>query len=82
MENMNEDYLSLLVVSTTLCAKYDQWKEQANILDMHTNETCKFFKTKYPDADDKVIKSITMGFLLYMYSTIVKISKQYQNIDI
>jgi hypothetical protein len=73
--DLNDDYMSLLMVSNTLCARYNELDEQTiKALDINTNETCKILKIKYPDADDKAIQCITLSFLLYMYATIMKIT--------
>ena len=73
--NLNDDYMSLLMVSTTLCAKYSELDEQTiKTLDINTNETCKMLKMKYPEADDKAIQCITLGFFLYMCATIMKVT--------
>lgn len=74
------DWMNFMVFSTTLSGNYDNWKNNPNIseiINVKTNPMCMNLKNDYPDVEDKVIQSITLGFLCNMYYTI----SQYQIID-
>jgi hypothetical protein len=69
-----------MIFSTTLCGNYDNWKNNPNIseiINVKTNPMCVNLKNTYPDVEDKVIQSITLGFLCNMCYTI----SQYKNIN-
>jgi hypothetical protein len=73
----NNDCISLMLVATSLCSRYDEWTQNMlDILDMNTNETCKKMKQQYPEATDKVIQSVVFSILLYIYKTITQTSNQ------
>jgi hypothetical protein len=49
----NNDCISLMLVATSLCSRYDEWTQNMlDILDMNTNETCKKMRQQYPEAID------------------------------
>lgn len=76
-----KDWMNFMIFSTTLSGNYDGWKNNPNvseIINVKTNPMCVNLKNDYPDIEDKVIQSITLGFLCNMYYTI----SQYQQIDI
>lgn len=73
MTTVAKDWMNFMVFSTTLCGNYDQWKDNPNIseiINVNTNPMCVNLKNSFPDAEDKVIQSITLGFLYNVYYTI------------
>ena len=63
------DYQSVLILSGYLRAKYDEWNISPNIndaLNVQTNSMCIYFKQFFPTADDKMIQSMGLAFLIYL----------------
>jgi len=55
----------ILIMATTFCNNYDEWKNYDNImnvLDMNTNSFCKKLKLQYPLSEDKIIQSISLAY--------------------
>lgn len=74
------DWMNFMVFSTSLSGNYNNWKDNQNIseiINVKTNPMCINLKNDYPDIEDNVIQSITLGFLCNMYYTI----SQYKTID-
>jgi hypothetical protein len=76
---MSSDFLSennffdLLVISNTLMSKYDEWRDNVDIISALNSDTNIFgFKLKefYNNVDDKVVNSINLAFLIYLYINI------------
>jgi hypothetical protein len=68
MEN-NNDCLSLMMVATNLCLRYDEWTpSMIDVLDINKNETCKKIKEMYPEANDRSVQSVVFSILLYIYN--------------
>ena len=62
-----KDWMNFMIFSTTLCGNYENWKNNPNIseiIKIDTNPMCVNLKNDYPEIEDKVIQSITLGFLL------------------
>ena len=62
--------MTLMVIATSLCNKYDEWKNNEklmNLVDINTNSICMGLKDMYPEIDNKVIQSIGLAFSIYIY---------------
>lgn len=60
--------MMLMVIATSLCNRYDEWKTDANIMnivDLDNNSICVGLKTIYPSIETKVIQSIALAFTMY-----------------
>ena len=76
----NNDCISLMIVATSLCSRYNEWTpSMLDVLDMNKNETCKKIRQQYPDADDKAVQSVVFSILLYIYRLV---TIQTNNVDI
>lgn len=68
--NSGDEYLRLLMMSTTLRGTYDDWinnPQFSEVLNVETNSTCIEMKRLFPTIDDKVAQSIALATLMYMY---------------
>lgn len=77
---LTRDWMNFMIFSTTLSGNHNDWKDNPNIseiINVKTNPMCINLKNDYPDVEDKVIQSITLGFLCNMYYTI----SQYQTVN-
>ena len=66
----NDEYLRLLMISTTLRGTYDTWIDNpqfSDVLNVETNSTCIKLKKLFPTTDNKVVQSISLAVLVYMY---------------
>jgi hypothetical protein len=66
----NEEFMRLLMISTTLRGSYDEWIRKPNfvdVLNVNTNATCIELKRLYPDIDEKASQSIALAVLVYTY---------------
>jgi len=73
MEKQVGDWMNFMIFSTTLCGNYDRWVNNpyiSEIINVNTNPMCINLKQSYPDVEDKVIQSMTLGFLYNVYHTI------------
>lgn len=64
----NNNTMTFMVIVTSLCNKYDEWKNDSNIMsivDLNTNSICIGLKQMYPSIDDKVVQSIALAFTTY-----------------
>ncbi len=64
------DQTDILIMATTFCSKYDEWKDNLdimNVLNMNTNSFCKTLKSKYPLVEDKVIQSISLAYSMTLF---------------
>jgi hypothetical protein len=69
-EFLETDQINILIMATSFCGKYDEWKDNPdiiNVLNMNSNSFCKTLKIKYPDAEDKVIQSISLAYLMTLF---------------
>lgn len=67
------DGLTVMVIATTLCNKYDEWKNDENymkIVDLNKNSICVGLKKLYPMIEDKVTQSIALAFSFHFYFTL------------
>lgn len=79
------DQLKLMIIAATLSKKYDEWSKYPNTLDVlnvNTNEICICLKEKYPEIEDSVAQSISLAYILYLYTLILQIPMQLSNIDV
>lgn len=73
--NLIKDWMNFIIFSTTLCGNYENWKNNPNIseiINISKNPMCVNLKNNYPDVENKVIQSITLGFFLNMNHTILQ----------
>ncbi len=71
--NQKNTGMTFMVIATSLCSKYDEWKNDANIMtivDLNTNSICIGLKEMYPSIDTKVVQSIALAFTMYFVITI------------
>jgi hypothetical protein len=62
--------MTIMFLATTLCEKYEEWKDDSNlnkIIKLDENSICIELKKMYPMISDKVRKSMSLAFSLYIY---------------
>ena len=60
--------MTMMIIATSLCAKYDEWKNDTNIMkivDVNKNSICIGLKNIYPTMETKVMQSIALSFTMY-----------------
>lgn len=66
--NTQNGYLTLIVIATSLCDRYDEWKHNDEILkivNLNDNVICNGLKQLYPSMDNKTVQSIALAFSIY-----------------
>jgi hypothetical protein len=84
MEKEVGDWMNFMIFSTTLCGNYNYWVNNpsiSEIINVNTNPMCINLRKSYPDVEDKVIQSITLGFLYNAYNTISQYNKSENHSD-
>ncbi len=75
--------MMLIVIATNLCNRYDEWKNDTNIMNivnLDTNSICIGLKKIYPFIDTKVVQSIALAFTMY-FVILIQDDLQEKNID-
>ena len=66
----DRDKFDILIMATTFCSKYDEWKDNLdimNVFNINTNSFYNALKLSYPSAEDKVIQSISLAYLMTLF---------------
>ena len=68
-----KNLFDVMIISNTLMSRYDEWKDNVEIISAINSDN--IIRNKiiemYHDTDEKVIQSITLAFLLYVYMNIM-----------
>jgi len=84
-DTLIKDWMNFMVFSASLCGNYENWKNNPNIseiINVKTNPMCVNLKNNYPNVDDKVIQSITLGFFFNMHHVLTHSKLENENDDI
>lgn len=79
----DDNYINMLVISTSLCEKFDVWSKDEqimNVLNMEKNNLCISLREKFHDISDKVIQSIVFSMMITLYMTMYNTTDD-NNID-
>lgn len=71
MSNSQIEQMDIMIMACTFCDKYDEWKNDENImkiLNTETNSFCKSLKYNYQLTDNKIIQSITLAHYMTLLS--------------
>ncbi len=80
-QNSKNSGMMLMIIATSLCNKYDEWKNDINIMsivDLNSNSICVGLKKIYPTIEDKITQSIALAFTMYF---IITMQDNYNNCD-
>lgn len=82
MENIDLENcgMTIMYLSTSLCEKYDDWKNDenfTNVANLETNSICIKLKKLYPMMTDRVCQSIALAYSLYFYLLVINESNNF-----
>ena len=68
-----KNLFDVMIISNTLMSRYDEWKDNVEIISAINSDNIIRNKITemYPHVDEKVIQSITLAFLMYLYMNIM-----------
>ena len=68
-----KNLFDVMIISNTLMSRYDEWKDNVEIISAINSDN--IIRNKITemchDIDEKVIQSITLAFLMYLYMNIM-----------
>ncbi len=72
-----KNLFDVMIISNTLMSRYDEWKDNVEIISAINSDNIIRNKITqmYHDTDEKVIQSITLAFLMYLYMNIMWLFK-------